>query len=63
VDPAAGILFHKKLGERVERGEPLLTAFYNEEARWEEARRWLEGAIVIGPQASAASPLVRRTLS
>lgn len=62
VDPAAGILFHKKLGDQVEKGEPLLTAFYNDEDKWGEARRWLEGAIAIGASAPAP-PLIRRTLS
>ncbi|MGH9803677.1 MAG: thymidine phosphorylase [Candidatus Acidiferrales bacterium] len=63
VDPAAGFLFHKKLGERVEKGEPLLTAFYNEERKWNEAKRWLEGAIEIGASALPPPPLVRKTLS
>ena len=63
VDPAVGLLFHKKLGERVEKGEPLLTAFYNEERKWEEAKRWLEGAYEIGPSAPAVPPLIRKTLS
>lgn len=63
VDPAVGMMFHKKLGERVEKGEPLLTAHFNEERKWEEARRWLEGAYEIGPKAPTVPPLVRKTLS
>ena len=63
VDPAAGFLFHKKLGDRVEKGEPLLTAFYNEERKWDEAKRWLEGACEIGASAPVVPPLLRKTLS
>jgi len=47
----------------VEKGEPLLTAFYNEERKWEEAKRWLEGAYEIAPSAPAVPPLIRKTLS
>jgi len=63
VDPAAGFLFHKKLGDRVEKGEPLLTALYNDERKWDEAKRWLEGACEIGASAPVVPPLLRKTLS
>jgi pyrimidine-nucleoside phosphorylase len=63
VDPAVGFLFHKKLGDRVEKGEPLLTAHYNEERKWEEARRRLENAYTIAATAPAVPPLIRKTLS
>src|SRR5205085_2672616 len=33
VDPAVGLVVHKKLGDRVNRDEPLLTIHYNADAR------------------------------
>jgi pyrimidine-nucleoside phosphorylase/thymidine phosphorylase len=37
IDPGAGLLVAKKLGDRVERGEPLLTLHYNDSRRSSEA--------------------------
>jgi pyrimidine-nucleoside phosphorylase len=42
VDPAVGIVLHKKVGDAVSVGESLATIYYNSEARAENARRLLE---------------------
>jgi pyrimidine-nucleoside phosphorylase len=54
VDPAVGLVFHKKIGDRVARGEPLCTLHYNFDARLEEARHLVETAYIISPQPPAA---------
>jgi len=36
VDPAVGLVFHKRIGDRVARGEPLCTLHYNSDARLEK---------------------------
>jgi pyrimidine-nucleoside phosphorylase len=41
IDYAVGIVHHKKVGDRVEKGERLLTIYANDEARLSEARRHL----------------------
>lgn len=41
IDPAVGMQVHKKTGDSVTRGEPLCTLFYNDEDRYQEARRLL----------------------
>jgi pyrimidine-nucleoside phosphorylase len=51
IDPAVGLVFHKRIGDRVARGEALCTLHYNSDARLEEARRLVETAYVIMPQA------------
>jgi len=38
IDPAVGIVLHKKVGDRVERDEPLATIYYNAQARAGRAR-------------------------
>ncbi len=48
VDPAVGIVMHKKIGDRVRAGEPLCTIHYNSEARLAEARSLLEESFHIG---------------
>ncbi len=42
IDPAVGIVLHKKRGDRVVTGEPLCTIHYNGDARLDEARRLIE---------------------
>src|SRR5512144_878747 len=63
VDPAVGIVVHRRLGERVERGEPLCTVHEGErsEAR-ERVTARLAAAWRIGGTAPAAAPLVLERL-
>jgi pyrimidine-nucleoside phosphorylase len=42
VDPAVGIVLHKKVGDAVSAGEPLATIHYNAETRLARARQLLE---------------------
>ncbi len=42
VDPAVGIVLHKKVGDSVSAGEPLATIHYNAETRATRARQLLE---------------------
>ncbi len=58
VDPAVGIVLHKKVGERVERGESLCTIHFNSEAKAERAKKMLAESYQIGE----APPTHRRPL-
>jgi pyrimidine-nucleoside phosphorylase len=49
IDPAVGLKFHKRIGDAVERGEPLCTLHYNSDARLAEARKLAETAYRIEP--------------
>jgi pyrimidine-nucleoside phosphorylase len=63
VDPAVGILLHKKVGDVVAAGEPLCTVHYNSEARLAQARALLEAAFRVAPGGEPASkPLVRKVI-
>ncbi|HEX8925506.1 MAG TPA: thymidine phosphorylase, partial [Terriglobales bacterium] len=63
VNPAVGLLLHKRVGDNVVRGESLCTIHYDDEARMTEARGILRAAYQIGAQAPAAkAPLVRKIL-
>ncbi|ABS24875.1 thymidine phosphorylase [Anaeromyxobacter sp. Fw109-5] len=63
IDPAVGVVVAKKLGDRVERGEPLCTVHAGEgsESR-ERVTARLAGAYRIGPVAPAQRPLVLERL-
>lgn len=63
IDPAVGLEFHKRLGDRVARGEPLVTIHYNPDARLAEARAMLEAAYVVAEKAEPAKPLVQKVIS
>jgi pyrimidine-nucleoside phosphorylase len=63
IDLAVGLEFHKRIGDRVERGEPLATIHYNSGDNLEEARRMISGAFVLALQvAGARTPLIRRVI-
>jgi pyrimidine-nucleoside phosphorylase len=42
VDPAVGIVLHRKVGDRVAAGEPIATIYYNSGSRVERAQQLLE---------------------
>ncbi|HKU21028.1 MAG TPA: thymidine phosphorylase [Terriglobales bacterium] len=59
IDPAVGLVLHKKVGDRVVRGEPLCTVHANAEARVSAARQLVEASYHIADQpASSIQPLV-----
>lgn len=58
VDPAVGIVLHKKVGDRVAAGEPLATIHYNSDARAESAEQLLAESFKI----SEADPTSKRPL-
>jgi pyrimidine-nucleoside phosphorylase len=63
IDPAVGLVFHKKVGEAVRRGEPLCTIHYNSETRLVEARRLIEQSYRIEPvRPQRTRPLVHRVI-
>jgi pyrimidine-nucleoside phosphorylase len=63
IDHAVGLEFHKRIGERVERGERLATIHYNSDAKLAEAKSLIASSYVIGESAPGKmSPLVRRII-
>jgi pyrimidine-nucleoside phosphorylase len=62
IDPAVGLVLHKKVGDLVLQGEPLITMHVNDRSRLDEARAMLEKAVEIGPEAPPSVPLVREVL-
>ncbi|HEV2521096.1 MAG TPA: thymidine phosphorylase [Candidatus Acidoferrales bacterium] len=63
IDPAVGIEFHKRIGDAVERREPLCTLHYNSDARLPEARRLAETAYRLEPvKPKSLPPLIYRVI-
>lgn len=62
VDPAVGIVLHKKVGDRVSAQESLATIHYNSEARAERAHRLIAESIQIAGGAPPKRPLIHRVI-
>jgi pyrimidine-nucleoside phosphorylase len=58
IDLAAGVLIHRKPGDRVRAGDPVLELHYNDARHLAHAIALAEAAIVIGPSARPSTPLV-----
>jgi pyrimidine-nucleoside phosphorylase len=63
IDPAVGVVLHRKVGDAVRAGEPLCTVHYNSDAQGEQAREMLLRSYRIGPAPPAQKrPLVHRVI-
>ena len=63
VDPAVGILWHRKLGDPVAPGEPICTVHFNSDRRLKDACTLIQDAYGIGNLPPPQSrPLVRRII-
>jgi pyrimidine-nucleoside phosphorylase len=63
IDHAVGLEFHKRIGDRVEKGEPLVTIHYNSRAKVAEAQSLIAASYEIGEVAPSESlPLIRRII-
>jgi len=56
IDPVVGLVFHKRIGDGVQRGEPLCTLHYNSDARLAEAQRLAEAAYRVEPEKPLVLP-------
>ena len=63
IDHAVGLEFHKRIGDRVEKGEPLATIHYNSDAKLAEAKKRIADSYHIGQEAPREKhALVRRLI-
>jgi thymidine phosphorylase len=63
VDPAVGIVLHKKVGDAVSQGEPLATIHYNAEARAARAKQLLQESYQIADAPLLETrPLIHRVI-
>jgi len=64
VDPAVGMVLHKKISDLVVQGEPLCTIHYNSEERLERARKLIERSYQIADEPPAQPPpIVHRVIT
>ena len=58
IDPAVGVSLHKKIGDRVEAGEPLCTVLVNEAPSYHDALELIGNAYRIGPDPVTPEPMI-----
>ena len=58
IDPAVGVILHKKIGDRVEVGEPLCTVLVNDTSEYEPALEMIGAAYEVGPDRVSPEPLI-----
>jgi pyrimidine-nucleoside phosphorylase len=63
IDPAVGIVLHKKVGDKVAAGEGIATILYNSEPKAQHARRLIESSYTIADVPPPKRPLIRRVIA
>jgi thymidine phosphorylase len=58
IDPAVGLIMHKRVGERVEAGEAFCTLYVNDETNLDDAITTMLEAVHIGKKPDQVSPMV-----
>lgn len=62
IDPVAGIATHKKVGEPVEKGEPLFTLYSSSTQHFAEAAKMLQKAVNLSQNTPSTEPLIWKVL-
>jgi len=62
VDPAVGIVVHKKIGDCVAAGEPVYTIHCHSEAQSARAKKLLDASYAISPAPTHKLPLIHRVI-
>ena len=60
IDHGVGLEFHRRIGDRVEKAEPLVTIHYNSAAKLEEAKARIASAFTFSEIKTAETKLIRR---
>jgi pyrimidine-nucleoside phosphorylase len=58
IDHAVGLEFHKRIGDAVEKDEPLATIHYNSDAKLAEAKSLIASSYFVGQDAPAEKPVL-----
>jgi pyrimidine-nucleoside phosphorylase len=63
IDPGVALLFHKRIGDAVKKGESLATIHYNADAKLKEAKDMIAGSYLIARETPREKPrLIRRVI-
>ncbi len=58
IDPAVGLIMHKRVGDKVEKGEAFCTLYVNDEKNLDDAITTMKDAVCIGAKPDEVAPMV-----
>lgn len=58
IDPAVGLVMHKRQGDSIQADEPVATLYVNDETRVEEAIQYIKDAVTVSEKAPESAPIV-----
>ena len=58
IDPAVGLVMHKRVGDKIDAGEAICTLYVNNEANLEDAISTMHEAVCIGEKPDSVAPMV-----
>ena len=58
IDPAVGLIMHKRVGDMVEKGEAFCTLYVNDETNLADAIATMRDAVCIGQKPDEVAPMV-----
>ena len=60
IDYGVALEFHRRIGDRVAKGAPLVTVHYNDDARLEQAKSMIAASYRIAPDEAQFKPMLIR---
>lgn len=58
IDPAVGLVMHKRVGDKIDKGEAICTLYVNDETNLEDAISTMHEAVCIGAKPDSVAPMV-----
>ena len=58
IDPAVGLVMHKRVGDKIDAGEAICTLYVNDETNLEDAISTMHEAVCIGEKPDSIAPMV-----
>lgn len=58
IDPAVGLVMHKRVGDKIDEGEAICTLYVNDETNLEDAISTMYEAVCIGTKPDSVAPMV-----
>jgi pyrimidine-nucleoside phosphorylase len=58
IDPAAGLVMHKRVGDAIKKGEAICTLYVNEDRALSDAIDTMRQAVEIGDEPESVAPMV-----
>lgn len=58
IDPAVGLVMHKRVGDKIEQGEAICTLYVNDETNLSDAIATMHAAVEIGDKPESVAPMV-----